>query len=76
MSTGLPEPGRRENASAGDIPAPPSRPLRILSRALPASFFALACTAFLTDFLRTGKWTSLIWLASQGIVASLFLLRP
>lgn len=75
MSAGLPEPARRENAAAGDLSAPRIRPLQILSRALPASFFAIARTAFLIDFLRTGKWTSLVWLVPQGIVVFQLVLR-
>ncbi len=75
MSAGLPEPARREHVAAGDLQAPPIRPLRILSRLLPASFSALACTAFPADFLRTGQRTSLFRLVSQWIVVFLFVLR-
>ncbi len=75
MSASLPDPGRREDAAAEDPPAPGIRSLRILSRALPASFFALACSAFLADCLHAGKWTPLFWLVSQGIVVFRFVLR-
>ncbi len=72
---GLPKPVRRENTAAGDLPNSPSSPMRILLRALPASFFSLAFTVVPIDLLRNGKWTSLFRLFSQGIVAFLFVLR-
>ncbi len=75
MSAGLPTPPGEGRTAPGGSPPRRVRPLRVLSRALPASFFALACTAFLTDFLRTGKWTSLFWLVSEGIVVFLFVFR-
>ncbi len=51
------------------------RVLSILSRAIPASYFAIACLAFWNNFLRTGKWTSLFWMVSEGVVVILFVFR-
>lgn len=47
----------------------------ILSRAIPASWFAIACLAFWHNFLRTGKWTSLFWMVSEGVVVVLLVVR-
>lgn len=47
----------------------------LLSRVLPAAFFSLACYGFWTNFLRTGKWTSLFWLVSEGMVVLLLVFR-
>ena len=71
----LPKPVRRDNAAAGDLTNSPICPMRIRSRALPASLFSPTCTSHPTDFLRNGKWASLFRLVSQGIVAFLFALR-
>lgn len=51
------------------------RLLSILSRAIPASYFAIACLAFWNNFLRTGKWTSLFWMVSEGVVVVLLVVR-
>jgi protein-S-isoprenylcysteine O-methyltransferase Ste14 len=51
------------------------RALSILSRAIPASYFAVACVAFWNHFLRTGKWTSLFWMVSEGVVVFLLVFR-
>lgn len=51
------------------------RLISILSRAIPASYFTLACLAFWNNFLRTGKWTSLLWMVSEGIVVVLLVFR-
>ena len=51
------------------------RVLSILSRAIPASYFAIACLAFWNNFLRTGKWTSLFWMVSEGVVVVLLVFR-
>ena len=47
----------------------------ILARAVPASYFTLACIAFWDSFLRTGKWTSLFWMVSEGVVVVLLVFR-
>jgi len=52
-----------------------NRVLSILSRAIPASYFAIACLAFWNNFLSTGKWTSLFWMASEGVVVVLLVFR-
>ena len=49
--------------------------ISILSRAIPASYFAIACLAFWNNFLRTGKWTSLFWMVSEGVVVILLVFR-
>jgi protein-S-isoprenylcysteine O-methyltransferase Ste14 len=51
------------------------RILSILARAVPASYFAIACIAFWKDFLGNGKWTSLFWMASEGVVVVLLVFR-
>lgn len=51
------------------------RLISILARAIPASYFALACFAFWNNFLRTGKWTSLFWMVSEGVVVVLLVFR-
>jgi len=51
------------------------RVLSILARAIPASWFAIACLAFWNNFLRTGKWTSLFWMVSEGVVLVLLVFR-
>jgi protein-S-isoprenylcysteine O-methyltransferase Ste14 len=47
----------------------------ILARAIPASWFAIACLAFWNNFLRTGRWTSLFWMVSEGVVVVLLVFR-
>jgi hypothetical protein len=52
-----------------------ARAFPLLSRVVPASFFAIACYGFVLDFLETGRWTSLLWLLSEGLVVVLFVVR-
>jgi protein-S-isoprenylcysteine O-methyltransferase Ste14 len=47
----------------------------LLCRVVPASFFAYKCAAFFADFLQTGRWTSLVWILSEGLVVVLFVVR-
>ncbi len=49
--------------------------LSVLSRVIPAAFFTMACYGFWGNFLRTGKWTSLFWMASEGMVVLLLVFR-
>ena len=49
--------------------------LSALSRVLPASYFAIVCYGFWRNFLQTGKWTSLLWLVSEGMVVLLLVFR-
>jgi protein-S-isoprenylcysteine O-methyltransferase Ste14 len=49
--------------------------LSVLSRVLPASYFAIVCYGFWRNFLQTGKWTSLLWLVSEGIIVLLLVFR-
>jgi protein-S-isoprenylcysteine O-methyltransferase Ste14 len=49
--------------------------LSILARAIPASYFTVACIAFWNSFLRTGKVTSLFWMVSEGVVVVLLVFR-
>lgn len=51
------------------------RLLSVLARAIPASYFAIACFAFWNSFLRTGKWTSLFWMVSEGVIVVLLVFR-
>jgi protein-S-isoprenylcysteine O-methyltransferase Ste14 len=52
-----------------------SRLVSILARALPASYFLISCIAFWKSFLTTGKWTSLFWMVSEGVVVVLLVFR-
>lgn len=47
----------------------------VLSRVIPAALFSIACYGFWTSFLRTGKWTSLFWMVSEGMVVLLLVFR-
>jgi protein-S-isoprenylcysteine O-methyltransferase Ste14 len=47
----------------------------VLSRVIPASYFAFACLDFWKGFLQTGKWTSLVWMFSEGMVVLLLVVR-
>lgn len=49
--------------------------LSVLSRVIPASYFAIICYGFWRNFLQTGKWTSLLWLVSEGMVVLLLVFR-
>jgi protein-S-isoprenylcysteine O-methyltransferase Ste14 len=49
--------------------------LSALSRVLPASYFAIVCYGFWRSFLQTGKWTSLLWMVSEGMVVLLLVFR-
>ena len=47
----------------------------VLSRVIPASYFAIVCLGFWKNFVQTGKWTSLLWLLSEGLVILLLVFR-
>ena len=47
----------------------------VLSRVIPASYFAIVCLGFWKSFVQTGKWTSLLWMASEGLVILLLVFR-
>lgn len=47
----------------------------MLSRVIPATYFAIICYGFWRNFLQTGKWTSLLWLVSEGMVVLLLVFR-
>jgi len=49
--------------------------LSFLSRLIPASFFAVVCVAFWMDYRQTGRLTSLAWIASEGLVVVLYIIR-
>ncbi len=49
--------------------------LSVLSRAVPASFFAFACVLFWGNFRQTGRLTSLFWMISEGLVVFLLVFR-
>ena len=49
--------------------------LSVLSRVLPATFFGITCYFFWNSFTRTGKWTSLLWMVSEGLVIILLVVR-
>lgn len=52
-----------------------SRFVSIWARVLPASYFLISCIAFWKSFLATGKWTSLFWMVSEGVVVVLLVFR-
>ena len=47
----------------------------VLSRVLPAAYFALVCLGFWKSFVQTGKWTSLLWMVSEGLIILLLVFR-
>ncbi len=47
----------------------------VLSRVVPAAYFSIATYAFLRNFLQTGKWTSLFWTVSEGLVVLFLVFR-
>lgn len=49
--------------------------LSVLSRVIPASYFTIVCYGFWMNFTQTGKWTSLLWMASEGLVVLLLIFR-
>ena len=49
--------------------------LSVLSRVVPASYFTIVCYGFWMNFTQTGKWTSLLWMASEGLVVLLLVFR-
>ena len=49
--------------------------LSVLSRILPATFFGITCYFFWNSFTQTGKWTSLLWMVSEGLVVLLLVFR-
>jgi hypothetical protein len=49
--------------------------LSVLSRVIPAAYFAIVCFGFWKSFVQTGKWTSLLWMLSEGLVILLLVFR-
>lgn len=49
--------------------------LSVLSRVVPAALFSLVCYGFWLNFRQTGKWTSLLWMLSEGVVVVLLVVR-
>jgi len=49
--------------------------LSVLSRIIPAAYFAIVCFGFWKSFVQTGKWTSLLWMVSEGLVILLLVFR-
>jgi protein-S-isoprenylcysteine O-methyltransferase Ste14 len=49
--------------------------ISVLFRIIPASYFAIVCLGFWMNFLQTGKWTSLLWMASEGLLILLLVIR-
>jgi protein-S-isoprenylcysteine O-methyltransferase Ste14 len=47
----------------------------VLSRVFPAAYFAIVCLGFWKNFVQTGKWTSLLWIVSEGLVIFLIMFR-
>ncbi len=47
----------------------------VLCRVAAAGFFGVVCVLFFQSFLETGKWTSLMWIVSEGLVVILFVVR-
>jgi protein-S-isoprenylcysteine O-methyltransferase Ste14 len=69
-------------SGAGITPGDPGRAREalinlssVLSRVIPASFFAFSCYVFWKSFVQTGKWTSLVWMFSEGMVVLLLVIR-
>jgi protein-S-isoprenylcysteine O-methyltransferase Ste14 len=49
--------------------------LSVLSRVLPTTCFGITCYFFWNNFTQTGKWTSLLWMVSEGLVVLLLVFR-
>jgi protein-S-isoprenylcysteine O-methyltransferase Ste14 len=49
--------------------------ISVVSRVIPASYFAIVCLGFWKNFVQTGKWTSLLWMVSEGLVILLLVFR-
>jgi protein-S-isoprenylcysteine O-methyltransferase Ste14 len=49
--------------------------LSVLSRVIPAAYGAIVCLGFWTNFVQSGKWTSLLWIVSEGLVIFLLVFR-
>lgn len=49
--------------------------LSVSSRVLPSAYFAIVCLGFWKNFVQTGKWTSLLWMASEGLIIFLLVFR-
>jgi protein-S-isoprenylcysteine O-methyltransferase Ste14 len=49
--------------------------LSVLSRVLPSAYFAIVCFGFWNNFVQTGKWTSLLWMLSEGLIILLLVFR-
>ena len=49
--------------------------LSVLSRIVPATCFGIVAYGFWRNFVETGKWTSLLWLVSEGMVVILLMFR-
>ena len=47
----------------------------VLSRVLPATCFGITSYFFWNSFRQTGKWTSLLWMVSEGLVVLLLVFR-
>ena len=47
----------------------------VLARVIPASYMAIVCIGFWKNFVQTGKWTSLLWIVSEGIIIFLLVFR-
>jgi protein-S-isoprenylcysteine O-methyltransferase Ste14 len=47
----------------------------VLSRVVPAAYFGVVCFGFWKSFSVTGKWTSLMWIVSEGLVILLLIFR-
>lgn len=47
----------------------------VLSRVIPAAYFGVVCFGFWKSFAETGKWTSLMWIVSEGLVILLLVFR-
>ena len=49
--------------------------LSVMSRIIPATCFSIVAYSFWRNFVETGKWTSLLWLVSEGMVVILLVFR-
>jgi hypothetical protein len=49
--------------------------LFVLSWVIPAACFSIVCFGFWRNFVQTGKWTSLLWIAPEGLVILLLVFR-
>jgi protein-S-isoprenylcysteine O-methyltransferase Ste14 len=63
------------NPDKGAPTTPAARAFFVLSAVVPALYYVFACAAFLHDFQVNHRPSTLLWVASEGLVAVLLMVR-